>query len=188
MSVFVADALLHRRFALLNLGVSAANKLGPRARPCSIPLPAGMPRPPAPPVTLPALLKWIEENEDIELHWSQNARGIRYMWDHGADVGIIVTPCHLQHHPMECVDHLAHEILHHYSLRRNAGGNRWLRGLTSGRNESVAQKMQCAFLLPLNEIVGLTVEEVSDRWHILPHRAECALRLVWEYDTCHQPR
>lgn len=188
MSVFVAAAVLHQRFTWFPFGLSITTKHSMGTHPCYVQLPPDMPQPPDPPVTLPVLVQWIEENEDIELHWRQDASHIRYMWDRHGDTGMIVAPYQLQHHPVACVDFLAQEIVHHYSLRTNMGDNRWLRGLAGGRNECIAEKMQCAFLLPLQKIGGMTASEVADRWEVLPQRAERAIKIVWEYKTYHHMR
>ena len=154
-------------------------------------LPPSVPAPPPPPVSLSALIAWIDTLPDLELRWTSTlpAPACSYRWSVASAGGTIVMPSSLEAHPRECKTILAHEVGHHFTLRGCFGDPRE-QTLTSGRNECQACRVACGLLLP----AGCDAQDVRDlceECDVLPETvtaAACAFGLGPSPDSCGKRR
>ena len=141
-------------------------------------LPPDVPAPPPPPVSLSALVEWIETLPDLVLQWTSDLphSGCSYVWSVSTSCGTILLPSTLEAHPRECKCILAHEVGHHFTLRGRFGDPRD-RLLASSRNECQACRVASGLLIPTGWR-DEDIQDVCEECDVLPETvtaAVCAL-------------
>lgn len=122
-------------------------------------LPPGVPAPPPPPVSLSALVAWVETLPDLVLLWTTPlpASGSSYLWSELTPCASILLSSALEAHPRECKTILAHEVGHHFTLR-GSFGDAQDRSLADGRNECQACRIAARLLVP----AGCRAQDIRD--------------------------
>ena len=118
-----------------------------------------VPPPPSAPVSLEALVKWVETLPDLVLRWTTCEPGLggSYTWIPVVGHGLILLSSALEARPRECKSILAHEVGHHFTLRGSLGDARD-RSLAGSRNECQACRIAARLLIP----AGCRAQDIRD--------------------------
>lgn len=150
-----------------------------------------VPPPPRPPVSLEALVKWVESVPDLDVHWTTHEprNGGSYAWSSAAQRGVILLSSALEAHPRECKTILAHEVGHHFTLRGRCGDARD-RSLADARNECQACRIAARLLVPAG-CQAPDLLDLCEECDVLPEAvtaAACAFGLGPSPDSCGKRR
>lgn len=150
-----------------------------------------VPAPPRPPVSLEALVEWVERLPDLDLRWTthDSRTGGSYAWSTASGRGVILLSSALEAHPRECKSILAHEVGHHFTLRGSFGAARD-RSLAGSRNECHACRVAARLLVPAG-CQAPDLLDLCEECDVLPEAATaaaCAFGLGPSPDSCGKRR